>query len=393
MHQLMPHQEKALERLSNGKVLYGVTGSGKSLVAAAYYMKAEAPKHVYIFTTAKKRDNLDWEKEFARFGVGTEEHATVAGLLNVDSWNNIGKYLDVEGAFIIFDEQRVVGHGAWVKSFLKLVKKNNWILLSATPGDTWMDYAPIFVANGFFKNLTQFKYEHVLYEPYVKFPKIRMYLNEQKLEWIRNDILIEMPYLSDKQAFVNWMPVGFDEERFKKVYKDRWHIYEDRPIKDVSELFRVMRRLVNTDPSRMELIRDLMKIHDRLIVFYSFNYELDILRGLEKDIFIAEWNGHKKDPIPNSQRWIYIVQYVAGAEGWNCIETDAMVLYSLTYSYKNFIQAQGRINRLNSPFDVFRTYCCVSNSIVDRAIKEALTSKKSFNERKFLEEWSKNREI
>lgn len=389
---LMEHQVDAIENLGNGKILYGNVGSGKTLTALGYYMKYEAPKHIYVITTAKKRDSLDWEGEAAKFGMSTdlfledETYLKYHGILTVDSWNNLKNYEDVEDAFFIFDEQRVVGHGAWVKSFLEVTKKNNWILLSATPGDGWMDYAPVFIANGFYRNITDFKMQHVLYEPFSKYPKIRMFLNETKLQLLRNEILVEMPYLGETKRALNYMYEEYDQEMFRRVYKDRWNVYEDRPIKDAAELFRVMRRVVNSDPSRLRLVEKLSKIHPRLIVFYNFNYELNILRTIE-GVDVFEYNGHQKDPLPDGDNWVYLVQYVAGAEGWNCTSTDAMILYSLTYSYKNFEQAQGRIDRLDTPFETLYYYIIVSNSIIDRAIKSALESKKSFNEKKFLREF------
>lgn len=384
--ELMEHQLDAVDNLGNGKILWGDVGTGKSITALAYYMENEAPKDIYVITTAKKRDGLDWEGEAAKFGIGTSRDATVGGVLRVDSWNNIGKYLEVTDAFFIFDEQRLVGHGAWVKTFLKIAPKNRWILLSGTPGDVWMDYAPVFIANGHFKNITQFKREHVVYEPYVKFPKIKTYLGQQKLERLRNDILVEMPYIKHTERVLNWLDVSYDFEAFKKVYRERWHIFEDRPIKDAAELFRVMRKIVNTDPSRLEMVRKLLMCHDRLIVFYNFNYELDILRTLSEDVDVFEYNGHKKDPLPECDRWIYLVQYVAGAEGWNCTSTDAMILYSMTYSYKNFEQAQGRIDRLNTPYENLFYYIFVSNSVVDLAIRRSLMSKQKFNERRFIDD-------
>ncbi len=384
--ELMEHQLDAVDLLDSGKILWGGVGTGKSAVAMAYYMKKETPRDLYVITTAKKRDSLEWEGEGARFGVGTERSATLAGVLVVDSWNNIGNYEGVENAFFVFDEQRLVGHGAWVKSFLRIAKKNRWILLSATPGDSWLDYAPVFIANGFYRNITEFKFDHVLYAPYVKYPKIKMYLNEHKLELLRNEILVEMPYIKHTEQILNWLPVGYDLVLFRRVYKERWHVYEDRPIKDVAELFRVLRRVVNSDPSRIEMIHKLMTCHDRLIIFYNFNYELEILRGLADRISVYEWNGHKKDPLPKHSRWIYLVQYVAGAEGWNCTSTDGMVLYSLTYSYKNFLQARGRIDRLDTSYTWLYYYILMSDSLVDRAIKNALSNKKSFNERRFLRE-------
>lgn len=381
----MEHQKEAVKKLSSGKVLYGGTGSGKTATALAYYVDNEEFRDIYVITTAKKRDSLDWEAEAAKYGISTD--VSVYGRIHIDSWNNISKYEDVDDAFFVFDEQRVVGHGAWVKSFFKITKKNHWLLLSATPGDTWLDYAPVFIANGYYKNITHFKQRHVRYEPYLKYPKVKEYLDEETLEKLRNEVLVEMPFDSHTRRALNWWPVSYDKEAFKRVWKDRWNIYEDRPIKDAGEMYWLMRRVVNSDPSRLEEVKALHRLHPRLIVFYNFNYELEILRELIFEFTgdVYEWNGHVKNHLSefeDHERWIYLVQYVAGAEAWNCVSTDAMVLYSLTYSYKNFEQAQGRIDRMNTKYNVLHYYIFVSNSVIDRAVKASLDRKESFNERK-----------
>jgi len=386
--ELMPHQKEAVSQLDNGKILHGGVGTGKTATAIAYYMKAEAPRNLYVITTAKKRDSLDWEGEAAKFGVGTKSDGTLAGLLVVDSWNNVAKYVDVEDAFFIFDEQRLVGTGAWVKSFQKIAKNNGWILLSATPGDTWMDYVPVFIANGLYKNVTQFKREHIVYAPFVKYPKILRYLATDTLEKYRNMLLVEMPYIKHTKRNVQTVLVDHDKETYDRIVKDRWHIYEDRPIVDVSEMFRVMRKLVNTDSSRLDALFQLMADHRKIVIFYNFDYELEILRGMSEFIEIAEWNGHRKQPIPNTGSWLYLVQYVAGAEGWNCTETDTMLFWSQTYSWKNFEQAKGRIDRLDTPFTDLWYYVLVSNSSIDKGVKKALKDKKIFNERTFADEFS-----
>ena len=387
--ELMPHQQEAVDLLGPGKILYGGVGVGKSRTALAYYLKDQTPKDIYVITTAKKRDSLDWEGEAVRLGISVEPDLSVHGTLRVDSWNNIGRYVDKSGAFFIFDEQRVVGSGAWVKAFLRIARHNQWILLSATPGDTWLDYAPVFIANGWYKNITDFKRQHVVYAPYVKFPKVLRYLGTSKLEHLRNEVLVEMPYLKHTERILNYLDVGYDQSLMDMAVKKRWHPWEDRPIHDMGELFRVMRKIVNTDPSRLEMLRHLMKCHPRLVVFYNYNYELEILRGLGNDIALAEWNGHKKQPVPSENRWLYIVQYTSGAEGWNCIETNAMVLYSLTYSYKNFIQSQGRIDRIDTSFTHLYYYILSSSAPIDVAVRRALSQKKSFNERDFGEKWFK----
>jgi len=383
--ELYPHQEDAVSRLANGKILWGGVGVGKSIVAATYYIRNEAPRHVFVITTAKKRDSLDWNKEFARYGVGTRSDATVAGILTVDSWNNIDRYRGIEGAFFIFDEQRLVGSGKWVRSFLRIAKSNRWVLLTATPGDTWMDYAPVFIANGFYRNRTEFVSEHVVYRPFTKFPQIDHFVNVGRLAKLRNQLLVDMPYQRHTVRHSTDIHVDYDHERFEQVWKKRWNVFEGRPLRDAAELFSVMRKVVNSSGTRLAAIHTLMSKHPRLIVFYNFDYELAILRSLANgSTKLAEWNGHHHDPVPSTEKWVYLVHYAAGAEGWNCTDTDAMVFYSMPYSYKQWHQAHGRIDRLNTPFTDLYYYRLISTSLIDKAIAKSLDSKKSFNEKAYI---------
>lgn len=394
--ELKPHQEEAIEKLHNGAILNGGVGVGKSITALAYFYTKECggvlgdpfsmrtPKDLYIITTAKKRNSFDWETDAAKLVISTHQETSTEGIkLTVDSWNNINKYKEVEGAFFIFDEQRVVGSGAWTDAFIKIAKRNRWILLSATPGDTWLDYIPVFVANGFYKNRTEFKRKHVVYNTYSKFPKVDHYVSVGTLVRLRNQILVQMPYERHTVRHAHDVWVEYDKELFERVMIKRWHVYEDRPLRDVAELFAVMRKVVNTDPSRLAAVRTLMARHPRLIVFYNFDYELEILRTLSEEITVAEWNGHKHQEIPKTDRWVYLVQYTAGSEGWNCVETDSMMFHSLTYSYKAFHQSHGRTDRLNTPYRDLHYYTLVSKSPIDRAILKALHEKKNFNESDF----------
>lgn len=384
MLKLFPHQEDAVSKLDNGKILWGDVGTGKSLTVAAYYMKKEAPRDVYVITTAKKRDSLDWVGEFAKFGVGTVPGATVAGVLTVDSWNNIGKYQDVSGAFFIFDEQRIVGAGDWVAKFLAIARRNRWILLSATPGDTWMDYVPVFIANGFYRNRTEFKRQHVVYNAYSKFPKIDRYTGVGRLVRLRNQLLVEMPYDRHTERVSQDVEVAYDKDLMMKVIKERWHVFDSRPLKDVAELFAVMRRVAYSSPSRLQALKCLLQKHPRLIVFYNFDYELEALRSLASITTVREWNGHKHQELPVENEWVYLVQYAAGSEGWNCVTTNAMVFYSLTYSYKMWHQAHGRIDRLNTMYHQLFYYTFMSDSAIDKAVRRSLDAKKTFNEAAYL---------
>ena len=386
---LAPHQKEALGKLQNGSVLQGGVGTGKSRVAAAYYVLTEEHEDVVVITTAKKRDSLDWEREFAKFGVGKERDGTVAGILEVDSWNNIHKYVDRENTFFIFDEQRLVGAGKWAKSFLKIAKRNRWILLSATPGDTWLDYIPVFVANGFYKNRTEFKREHVIYKPFSRYPVVERYVGVNRLVKLRNQILVHMPYARQTTRHSVNVWCGYDEEKMARITHGRWNFFEDRPIENVAEMFLLMRRVANSDPSRITQLEELTKKHERLIVFYNFNFELESLRLLGRTLWhdidrpFAEWNGHKHQPIPESDHWIYAVQFVAGAEGWNCTTTDATAFFSLPYSYKIWEQAHGRIDRMDTPFSDLYYYILRSKAAIDFAIWRSLMSKQNFQVSQF----------
>jgi hypothetical protein len=494
-------QEEAVAKMHNGCILYGDVGVGKTITSLAYYYvrvcggtlnqwgSMSSPRHLYVITTAKVRDSKAFELQAGKMGIHTDPELSTNGVsITVDSWNNLHKYVEIKDAFFIFDEQRVVGYGAWSRAFIKVAKHNEWVLLSATPGDTWLDYIPVFIANGWYKHKTDFLDQHVIWTPRVKYPKVLRYQNVIALVRRRNEVLVRMPYERHTKRHAVDVVCGYDEETFERAVKKRWHVYENRPLRDVSELFGVMRKVVNSDPSRLDAMRELLTRHPKLIVFYNFDYELEMLRSLgdahpdtavvvtepnggpassvspftipnqsdstetsfhsngsshetkssttqdgcspgsktssttqEADssqngsgksstgtfsvaewegvtaaestdqklsatnptaqFAIAEWNGHKHQEIPQTERWLYLVQYRAGAEGWNCTETDAIVFWSQTYSYRDWHQAHGRIDRINTPFTDLYYYHFISKSVIDKAIRAALRVKKNFNER------------
>ena len=399
---LYDYQLDAVNRMKNGCILCGGVGSGKSRTALAYYYKEQGgvlgtknykpmpgkPKDLYIITTARKRDTLEWEGEMAPFLLSTNPECNTLydNKIIVDSWNNIGKYKDVTDAFFIFDEQRVIGYGAWTKAFLKIARGNDWILLSATPGDNWSDYMPVFIANGFYKNKTEFVAEHIVYNSNVKYKKVDRYLNTGRLIRLRNKILIDMDFDRKTVSHNEDVYCRYDTTLYKATIKNRWNPFDDKPIEQASSLCYILRRIVNSDESRQMAVLELFERHPRMIIFYNFDYELDILKGLYygDEVEIGEWNGHKHQPIPDGKKWVYLVQYNAGAEGWNCIKTDTIVFYSQSYSYKMLEQARGRIDRLNTPFADLYYYHLKTRSGIDLAISKALAEKRNFNERKFV---------
>lgn len=395
---LFPHQEEALGKLKSGSILWGGVGSGKSITGIAYYYICEcsnmmAPKDLYIITTARKRDTHEWDGELARFGLSTDISKSYKGVkVTVDSWNNIEKYVNTRDCFFLFDEQRVVGYGAWVKAFLKITKVNHWILLSATPGDCWMDYLPVFIANGFYRNKTEFQREHVKYNRYnTKYPQITGYFNEKVLNKHRDEILVGMSFERHTEHHQVYLNCEWDREAYDNVMRTRINPYTREPIQQAGELCYTLRHIVNSDPNRFEELGKLIYEHPKAIIFYNYDYELELLRAFIPKLGFAstkwkfsEWNGHHHEPLPDGPRWVYLVQYAAGAEGWNCIETDTVIFFSQSYSYKAMVQAAGRIDRINTAYHDLYYYYLTSNSKIDLAMKRALRNKRNFNESAFV---------
>lgn len=398
---LYEHQRKAVETMRSGSVLCGGVGSGKSRAALAFFIlkickgklppprSTEAvsvsdPVPLYIITTARKRDTLEWEAECAPFRIFQGENSLVP--LSVDSWNNIEKYKDVENAFFIFDEQRVVSTGKWAMTFVKIAKKNRWVLLSATPGDSWIDYWAVFVANGYFRNITDFRQQHVVYKRMAKFPQIERYVGTRKLERLRNEVLVTMDFEKTAVRHHEWVKVGYDSDIYNLAFKKRWNVFEDQPLVNISETCYVLRKVVNSDSRRILAIENILKKRRSAIIFYNYDYELQSLRNMceENDLTYSEWNGHKHQPLPDGKRWVYLVQYIAGCEGWNCTTTDTIIFYSQSYSYKMTEQACGRIDRLNTPYTDLYYYHIFSDAPIDKAIRSCLKRKQTFNETAFL---------
>lgn len=401
---LFDYQLDAIKRMKNGCILCGGVGSGKSLTAIAYYYLQnggdieslqggeyipmdDPPKDLYIITTARKRDTMEWEKEMAHFLISPVEGAGIyRHKVTIDSWNNVHKYSDVKDAFFIFDEQRVVGNGIWVRKFLKIARNNKWVLLSATPGDTWQDYIPVFIANGFYKHRAEFSKEHLVYSRFSKFPKVERYLNTGRLVRLRNGILVTMDFHRETVAHHEDIFVNYDAALYKEMMKNRWDIWENKPIENAVGLCCALRKIVNSDESRQLAVLEIHEKHPKIIIFYNFDYELELLKSLGycAGTEIAEWNGHRHQPIPDGDKWVYLVQYNAGAEGWNCIRTDTILFFSQNYSYKVMVQSSGRIDRLNTPFRDLYYYHLKSRSSIDLAIGKALKEKKNFNEGRFV---------
>lgn len=402
--ELDSQQISTIERLKNGSVLWADVGVGKSRTALAYYYikvccgtmeingkgswgAPAAPRDLFIITTAKKRDSKEWIKECIPFMVGEDPKLSICGIkVTVDSWNNIQKYRKVVGAFFIFDEQRVTGSGPWVKAFLDITRKNEWILLTATPGDKWIDYIPVFVANGFYRNKTEFMRRHCIFAPYLNYPKVTGYMNKHELMLHRREILVRMRIKKEAVPHHISKLVGYDREKYRIIFRDRWNFYDNEPIDETGKLCYLLRRVVNSDPSRFEALKELVLQYDRVIIFYNYLYEIEMMKQLFADIGkteVYEWNGQKHQPLPEGDSWIYLVQYNSGAEGWNCITSNVIIFFSENYSYRIMVQAAGRIDRRNTKYKDLYYYHLKSASPIDSAIARALKEKQDFNEADF----------
>lgn len=403
------YQLDAIKKMHNGCILCGGVGSGKSRTSLAYYYSQMGgdlyddsdvfsrmvhPKDLYVITTARKRDTAEWLVDMAPFLLSTHDDCNAYdNHVYIDSWNNIEKYVDVQNAFFIFDEQRVVGYGKWAKAFIKIAKNNKWILLSATPGDKWEDYMAVFIANGFYKNKSHFEYCHIVYNPRTTFPQVLQYINVDTLIRHRDELLVDMDFKRKTISHHEEIAVQYDGAMISDVIKNRKNPWTGEPIENAAQFCSVLRTITFSDDSRVVALLELLEKHDTAIIFYNYDFELEILKNIDygEGVVVAEWNGHRHEPIPNELKWIYLVNYAAGAEGWNCITTDTVIFYSQNYSWRIMNQAQGRIDRLNTPYINLWYYHFISQSPIDKAITRALKAKGRFNEGKFYDSFDNSR--
>ena len=393
-------QLEAARTIKSGNILVGGVGSGKSRTSLLWWyhyigggtvpineshksVRMKTPKDLYIITTAHKRDTLDWEEELIPFVYDhTKVHVTV------DSWHNIKKYENIKNSCFIFDEQRVVGYGVWSKAFIKIAREgNSWILLSATPGDTYSDYMSVMIANNLYKNKSDFEWHHIVYRRAIRYPVIERYIDTNILDFYIDHLVITMKVPRHTNRITCDIPVDYDKATYDIIRKKRFDIWNNKPYKNVSGLMAGLRKVVDTDKSRTEAIATILKQHNKVIIFYNYTFELNALRDLMRRLHFpySEWNGEKHEPILDGDKWVYLVQYTAGAEGWNCITTDTVIFYSLNYSYKIMEQACGRIDRMNTTFIDLYYFRLVSKAPIDRAIAKSISGKKKFNEKLWLE--------
>lgn len=404
--ELYPSQIEALKKMHNGCVLVGGTGSGKSRTGLAYmylnelkgglqingkgkWSPPKVKKDLYIITTARKRDSHDWDKEMLPFRLSTDISLSEGKIkVIVDSWNCIQKYVNVYGALFIFDEQKTTSGKKWSKAFIKIAKRNRWIMLSATPADNYNDLVSLFIANGYFKNKTEFNMRHVVFKPYMKYPVVDHYIGTGTLNYYRRQMYVIMDSQRKIHRESQIIRCNYSKENYKIIWKKRWNYFDNEPIEESGKLCYLLRRVVNEDEDRINHLIDILKEHPTAIIFYNYSPELELLRETFSKLHykFTEWNGEKHEEVPQGNKWVYLCQYNSCSEAWNCITTNTMIFYSLNYSYKTTVQAAGRIDRSNSPYDVLYYYYLSSYSPIDLAIQKALKEKRNFNERSFVVE-------
>lgn len=374
------YQKRAINQMHNGCILCGGVGAGKSLTSLGYIDKVYPSGTVYIITPARKRNTGEWFDDIRKNDMDETRFV-------VDSWNNLSKYKDVKDAFFLFDEQKVSGKGTWAKSLIRIAKSNQWILLSATPGDTYDDYATVLIANGFVRNRTTW-YDEYCVTKSQPFFHIVDHKNKDVIDMMIRRIFIKMDYQSDKKRIERVIPIqarSAGEE--KEILMTHKAPGAQMPFTTFAAAIAYVRMNCYDKSKKTEALRKIIEKHKKIIVFYNFLSEkLEIERAaIDANVTINFYNGQRHDPIPDTDEWVYGVQYNSGAEAWNCITTNAMVFYSPNYSYKTMEQAHGRIDRVNSPYECLYYYMLLNELNIDNKVMNALSSKKDFNE-KMLEE-------
>lgn len=410
---LRQFQHECVQALRSGKVLAAGVGAGKSIMALYWYVTKcctvrtshnangelfqimPGSPDLVIITTAKKRDNHEWDDELYRYALHQGENSKKMGRVHVtiDSWNNITKYVDTSAVFI-FDEQRAIGSGAWSKAFVRIARRNPWVMLSATPADTWSDWCPIFVADGFYRNRTEFFRRHAVYSRYTKYPRIDRWIDEDYLNRCRDRVLVTCEVPRETERVVHQLTCAYDKETVRKAMKTRWNPETEEPFLNATELCFYLRRVIDTDPTRLSYAAHVVRDHRKVIIFYTLRAELEQILKLEEvtGVPVYQYNGGRHDDLPQGNSWVYAVQFQAGSEGWNCTSCNTVLYWSLPYSYKQAEQAAGRIDRLDTSYKTLNYYIMRSFAPLDLGIIRALRNKENFNASGFLRSSARQKE-
>lgn len=397
---LYKHQRDVLKQLEpyNKCAMYLDMGLGKSATgavkASSYHKpiliicpKSVIPQWENTFT--------DWCEEYQVYNLTNKKQLQLfmndnqdlkMGVINYESAWRKPELLKLKNYTLILDESQAIANNTskQSKGICKL-KFENLILLSGTPCSN-ARYDKLYTQLKLLGlNMNKRSYEdrycnffdmekggvkfRVLskHSPYKNVDELKNTMHELGCVFMRTDEVIDLP----EQRFID-IPIK-PSKYYKTFTKDGYvdcgdiEYISSSPATDMLHL----RQLCNSR-EKIEALKTLIEsTEDRLIIFYNFNCELELLVQLVSKLKrpLSFINGSEKNLncYNNNGNSITLVQFQSGSSGVNLQKANKVIYYSPPVKSDFYEQSKKRIHRIGQS-----STCCYWKLITSNSIEQRI---------------------
>ena len=407
---LYPHQVRALEKTKNfNHVAYYLDmGLGKTFVGSEKLKMLNTNHNLIVCQKSKLQDWYEHMKtyypEYNTFIYSKTREIPPKSviIINYDLvWRRPELLTTLKNFTLMLDESSLIQNEKSNRSkFILKMKPTNVILLSGTP--TGGKYEQLWSQ---LKLLGWNISKRLYWDEFIKFVKIDVggfpikkvtgYKNVDRLKdklrthgaiFMKSDEVFQLP-----KQIENIIKVDNTKE-YKKFNKDRLIKIDDTELVGDTSLTKMLylRQLSSQyNSNKTAALKDLLEsTNDRVIVFYNFDKELEIIQEicnkLEKPISMI--NGHEKNlkNFTECNDCVLLGQYQAAAMGLNLQLSNKIIYFSLPLQSELFMQSKKRIHRIGQEKTCFYWYLITKNSIEEQ-IFETLKQRRDYTNKLFEE--------
>lgn len=415
---LYNYQVKILADLYNHKSagIFYEMGLGKTIIGS---IKATSYKIPILIISPKSvcpqwlEHFKEWHKEYKGYNLTNkkgleafinDDNKLKVGVINYDLCYRREELLKLQNYTLILDESHTISNSKSkrTKSIMKL-KFDNVLLLSGTPASN-SEYMKLYsqlkllglnmnkkdyedrYGNWFTMEMNGIKFRVLSKKhPYKHVDELKNKMYNLGCRFKKTDEVIELP----EQRFINvWVQPS---KYYKTFVKDGYVDCGDSEYISSSPATDMLyaRQLCNSK-EKLEMVRTLIEgTEDRVIIFYNFNCELELLQQLVQKLKrpISYVNGSVKNLncYNNNSDSVTLVQYQSGSSGVNLQKASKMIYYSPPIKSDFFEQSKKRIHRIGQ--DNKCTYWkLITNNSIELNIYNTLAKKQDYTEELFKHE-------
>jgi SNF2 family DNA or RNA helicase len=422
---LFPHQQTALDETNdlNRVAYYLDMGLGKTYVGSEKMIQLGEKVNLLICQKSKIQDwihhfaeyysdiliydltNKKQFDEFFEFGINNLIFKQAIGIINYDLAFRRPELLKLENFTLMLDESSIIQNETTKRSkFVLKLRASNVILLSGTPTSGkyenlysqlkllgwkiskdlyWKQYIEV----EWIENDDGFPIKRV--SGYKNVDRLKMKLRQYGAVFMKSEEVFDLPDMITVK-----IPVKATKDYKKFVRSSMITLGDIELIGDTVLTKRLYSRMLcgHYNQDKLDALKDLIdSTEDRLIVFYNFNDELNLILNLIGDRPVSIINGSTKDlsAYEDHDDAVTLVQYQAGAMGLNLQKANKIIYFTLPEKSELFEQSKKRIHRIGQTQRCFYYIMMVENSI-EEDVLSTLEMRKDYTDELFRSYETKN---